>query len=86
MDYKSVGMKKVRVLVVCVLFALEGFPQGGVFSQKETQIEYLLTQIAGLQIYIELAQKGYAIYKDGLDLITDIKDGEFSLHRDYFGS
>lgn len=87
MVYKSFGMKKVYVFLLSVMFVRSGFGQGGsVVSQNETQIEYLLTQIAGLQIYIELAQKGYGIYKDGLDLITDIKDGEFSLHKDYFAS
>lgn len=54
--------------------------------QKRTQIKYLVNQIAALQVYIELGQKGYAIYQDGLDFISDIKDGEFSLHREYFAS
>lgn len=56
------------------------------FRQKRTQIRYHLKQIAGLQIYIELGQKGYGIYRDGLDVIGDIKDGDFNLHKDYFAS
>jgi hypothetical protein len=87
MDYKTACMKGLMVLVVCLLLMRPGYGQGSsVMNQKETMIENQLIQIAGLQIYLELAQKGYGIYKDGLDLITDIKDGEFSLHKDYFAS
>lgn len=56
------------------------------FRQRRTQIRYHLKQIAGLQLYIELGKKGYGIYKDGLDVIGDIKDGDFNLHKDYFAS
>lgn len=56
------------------------------FRQKKTQINYLQKQIIALQVFIELGQQGYAIYREGLDLIGDIKDGEFKLHKDYFAS
>lgn len=55
-------------------------------QQKKTQIAYLVNQVAALQVYIDLGQKGYSIYRDGLDLIGDIKDGEFNLHKNYFAS
>jgi len=88
MVFKNVVMKRAIVLIVCVLSIQQGFSQtvGEWLQQKSTQLAYLAQQIAGLQIYIELAQKGYGIYQDGLDLIGDIKEGEFSLHQDYFGS
>lgn len=54
--------------------------------QQKTQIDYLYKQIAALQVYIELGQKGYGIYQDGLTLIGDLKHGEFTLHHDYFSS
>jgi hypothetical protein len=54
--------------------------------QKKTQIRYLVEQVAALQVYIELGQQGYAIYRDGLEVIGDIEDGEFNLHKDYFAS
>jgi hypothetical protein len=54
--------------------------------QKKTQIRYLTEQIAALQVYIELGQKSYAIYRDGLGLISDRKASEFSLHKNYFVS
>ncbi|MDJ1478844.1 hypothetical protein QNI16_00025 [Cytophagaceae bacterium YF14B1] len=55
-------------------------------QQKKTQKEYLLKQIAALQVYIKFLKKGYSITKDGLTFIGDIKDKEFSLHKNYFQS
>ncbi|MDJ1493691.1 hypothetical protein QNI19_12180 [Cytophagaceae bacterium DM2B3-1] len=55
-------------------------------QQKKTQKEYLLKQIAALQVYIKFLKKGYSIAKDGLTFIGDIKDKEFSLHKNYFQS
>ncbi|OMP80087.1 hypothetical protein BW716_06235 [[Flexibacter] sp. ATCC 35208] len=55
-------------------------------SQKQTQIEYLLTQIAALQNIILKIKKGYNIVKEGTDIIHDIKNGEFHLHDDYYTS
>jgi len=81
----------MREMFVWLLWMLFGFAtQAQNFDewvrQKRTQIRYLVNQIAALQIYIELGQEGYSIYRDGLQLIGDIKDGEFNLHKDYFAS
>lgn len=54
--------------------------------QKKTQIEYLSQQVIANKVYIELVQKGYSVAKNGLRVIADIKDGEFSLHKNYFAS
>ncbi len=56
------------------------------FRQKKTQKKYLIQQIAALQVYIGYAQKGYAIAKEGLDIIGNLKEGELGLHTDYFNS
>lgn len=56
------------------------------FRQNKTQQKYLTQQIAALQVYIEYAQKGYSIAKDGLDAIGNFKAGEFGLHTGYFNS
>jgi hypothetical protein len=56
------------------------------FRQRATQKKYLLQQIAALQVYIGYVQKGYSIAKQGLNTISDIKNGEFNLHKDYFNS
>lgn len=54
------------------------------WRQKKTQKKYLLQQVAALQVYIGYARKGYSIARDGLNFIGDLKDGEVSLHADYF--
>lgn len=56
------------------------------FRQRRTQIRYYVEQIAALQVYIELGQKGYGIYEDGLKVIDDIKQGDFNLQNNYFNS
>jgi len=56
------------------------------FRQKKTQKKYLLQQIAALQVYIGYARKGYTIAKDGLSFIGDLKEGELSIHANYFDS
>jgi hypothetical protein len=54
--------------------------------QKKTQIKYLLQQIAASKVYLESAQDGYAIVNEGLNTIRRLKDGDFNLHRVFFGS
>jgi len=56
------------------------------WRQKQTKIEYLLKQVAALQVYIEYAQEGYKIADRGLQTIGNIKNGEFNLHQDFFGA
>ena len=56
------------------------------FKQKKTQKKYLVQQIAALQLYIGFVQKGYALAKSGLNTISDIKNGEFNLHDEFFKS
>ncbi|KAA9038697.1 hypothetical protein FW778_14210 [Ginsengibacter hankyongi] len=56
------------------------------FRQKKTQLKYLTEQIAALQVYAGYVEKGYKIAKNGLDAIHAIKQGDFSLHDNYFSS
>ena len=56
------------------------------FQQKKTQKEYLLVQIANLQVYIGYVKQGYNIVNRGLTTIENIKNGDFNLHRDFFSS
>lgn len=56
------------------------------FKQKKTQREYLAKQIALLQLYLGYLKKGYDIANKGLNTIENIKNGDFNLHRDFFGS
>lgn len=56
------------------------------FRQKKTQKQYLIEQIAALKVYSEYVKKGYDIGKKGLGTISQIKNGDFNLHRDFFGA
>lgn len=56
------------------------------FSQKSTQTEYLVQQIAALKMYGSYVQKGYKIVKGGLHTISDIKEGHLNLDRIFFDS
>lgn len=82
-------MKKI-LLMLLLFVSAAGSLQAQTFSewfrQKKTQKKYLLQQIAALQVYIEYAQKGYKIAKEGLTTIGGFTKGEFSLHGDYFNS
>lgn len=81
-------MKKLFFLLFIALLSVSVKAQTFAewFQQKKTQKKYLLQQIAGLQLYIGYAQKGYSIAQDGLNVIGDIKHGELNLHNDYFNS
>jgi hypothetical protein len=56
------------------------------FRQKKTQRKYLVQQIAALKVYLEYLKEGYTVAKKGLNMIGDIKDGNFNSHSEYFGS
>jgi S-adenosylmethionine synthetase len=56
------------------------------FRQKKTQRKYLLQQIAALKVYLEYLKKGYKIVDKGLTTIGDIKNGTFTLDKDYLYS
>lgn len=81
-------MKKLLILFLFGMFATTTQAQTFAewFRQKKTQKQYLIQQIAALQVYIGYAQKGYSIAKEGLNTIGELKRGEFNLHTDYFNS
>lgn len=56
------------------------------FRQKETQIQYLIDQIATLQLYGQTLEKGYQITYTGLKIVDGIKKGDFDLHQLHFTS
>ncbi|GAA4131912.1 hypothetical protein GCM10022216_02420 [Sphingobacterium kyonggiense] len=90
----QIRTKARRLLAYALLTALASAAAAGVqaqtfaefFSQKKKQKEYLLTQIAALQLYIGYAKKGYDIVGSGINTVKDIKNGEFGLHSAFFGS
>lgn len=81
-------MKKM-MLVSMLLFLVKVSPAQTFsewFRQKATQKKYLIEQIAALKIYSDYLKAGYDIGKKGLTTIGNIKNGDFNLHRDFFGS
>ncbi|MDB5277931.1 MAG: hypothetical protein JWR61_2886 [Ferruginibacter sp.] len=81
-------MKKLLVMGLIVLCVEEASAQtwDEWFRQKATQKKYLLQQIAALKIYAGYLSQGYAIAKNGLGIIQNIKQGDYGLHSNYFSS
>ncbi len=81
---------KTTILFLCALFISSSTLQAQTFAewfrQKKTQKQYLIEQIATLKVYSEYGKKGYDIGKKGLGTISQIKNGDFNLHRDFFGA
>jgi len=79
---------KIYILIVSLFFSILANAQtlAEWTQQKETQIKYLLDQIAANKISIDYLEKGYEIARTGLNTIQNIKKGDFNLHRDFFGS
>ncbi len=80
-------MKILTMIITCLIISLSGKTQtwDEWFRQKKTQRKYLLEQIAKLQIYLGYVKKGYDIARDGLTLVSDIKNGDFNIHRIFLG-
>jgi len=83
-------MRKVLILfaVCCAMSCTDATAQtwDEWFRQKKTQRRYLAKQIALLKVYLGYLKKGYEIADKGLTTIHNIKNGDFNLHRDFFGS
>jgi hypothetical protein len=83
-------MKRITILLLVVLCC--GASQAQTpnwnewFRQKKTQRKYLIQQIAALKVYLEYLKKGYKIVDKGLTTIGDIKDGTFTMDKDYLNS
>jgi hypothetical protein len=74
------------MLILCVCLKAKAQTAEEWYQQKETQKKYLLLQIAALKVYLDYAEKGYAIANRGLQGIRSIKEGDFSLHNEFFNS
>lgn len=83
---KSWKLRLLCLFIVVLLCGRAADAQISIFNQKSTQTKYLLQQIAALKVYTDYLKKGYSVVKDGTRLIKDIKNGEFGLQKDYFGS
>lgn len=81
-------MKKMLLMIFCITVCSNLFAQtySEWMRQKKTQIKYLTQQIAALRVYGTYLKQGYNIVQDGLQVVDDIRDGDFSLHNNYFTS
>ncbi len=78
MGYKAIHMKRIATIGICILLG------SGAIGQDK--ISVMMEQIAKYEAYLTYLKKGYDIVHKGLNLIGDIKHGDFSLHKDYFNS
>jgi gamma-glutamylcysteine synthetase len=81
-------MKKGLLLWSCVMmmFNVRAQTFSEWFRQNKTQIDYYTKQIAALKAYNDLLVEGYGIVRDGLQVVSDLKQGNFDLHNNYFQS
>jgi hypothetical protein len=67
------------VVFLCAFIALHS----SAYSQNN-QIKLYIQQIAANKVYLEYLQKGYKIARQGLTFIGNVKDGHFTLDKDFF--
>lgn len=68
--------------VLLVLFAFISFHS--VAYSQNNQIKLYVQQIAANKVYLEYLQKGYKIARQGLTFIGNVKNGHFTLDKDFF--
>ena len=78
----------VLTLTLFLLIATTGFDckSQGFFNQNGAWIKNQLKQIALCEVYIGDIEKGYDIARQGLNTISDIRNGDFHLHLDHFNA
>ncbi len=79
-------MKINLILVLFISCTASGQTWQEWTKQKKTQVKYLLQQIAANKVYLDYVQQGYKIANNGLQAIRRIKDGDITLHRDFFAA
>jgi len=81
-------MKRIHLMLVSILMgtglAAQGL--GNIFSQGAADLKCMAKQMVLIQLYISWIEKGYQIAGSGLQVIRDIKQGEWNLHSMFYGS
>lgn len=77
-----------RILIMTLLLSMTSVVASaqGFFNQKGSQLKRLAEQIAALQAYKGVLNKGYKIVKTGVKTINGFKEGEYNLHNVFFTS
>ncbi|GAB3008101.1 hypothetical protein GCM10027051_05370 [Niabella terrae] len=73
MDYRRIKYGLVLIIMTASHLSVKGQGLKEWFSQKATQKDYMLQQIAGLRLYAGYLGRGYAIVSNGLATIGDLK-------------
>ena len=55
-------------------------------KQKKTQKQYLIEQIAALQVYLKNLKQGYKVVNKGLNLVGEITGNNYSMDNIYISS
>lgn len=76
---------RVYILFFIVLCLSTG-ARAQFFNQNGGMRKAQIRQLALLKTYAGYVGKGYDILKDGVSTFRKIKNGEFDLHRDFFGA
>ncbi|GAB3023958.1 hypothetical protein GCM10027051_30700 [Niabella terrae] len=84
MDYRKIKYGLILLTMVFSLLHVKGQGLREWFSQKATQKDYMLQQIAGLRIYTGYLSKGYAIVSNGLATIGDLRGKHTTLDIHFF--
>ncbi len=81
-------MKNIFIIIITLIFSAHVSAQNAAewTQQKKTQLKYLAEQILALQTYLGHVKTGYGIAQRGLNAIQQSKDGEWSLHKDFFAA
>ena len=76
----------VTLLICCQVSPAQSPNFSEWFSQKKTQIKYLVQQVAALKVYLGYLKTGYDIVDKGLTNIGNIKNGSFLQDETYLHS
>jgi len=81
-------MRAILFLLFAIVLSNISFSQTAAewTQQKKTQRKYLIQQIEAFQTYLGYVKKGYDIANKGISTVQTIKNGEWNLHKDFFGS
>lgn len=86
MEMKRMAIGWIGSLWMLISFRVQAQNTDEWLRPKETQLEYLVIQIAGLKLNTELISKASKVMELGLEGINSWKDIEKSLHGEFFDS
>jgi hypothetical protein len=84
MDFSKVSKIILSVMVIILSKLSEAQGVVGFFTQKQTQTQYLIQQIASLKVYAAYIKQGYKVVDGGLNAIGKFKGGHLELDKAYF--